>query len=104
MASASAKTRTPPAQSIADADVDRKSTRLNSNHSQISYAVFCLKKKKKKYSNTSSSMSNMTASEPYAQLATYLNPSSQLECRNAVIEAHSADSLTLLRPSLEMCN
>src|SRR5689334_24785397 len=28
--------------------VDRKSTRLNSSHSSISYAVFCLKKKKKK--------------------------------------------------------
>src|SRR5688572_31331855 len=30
---------------------DRKSTRLNSSHSQISYAVFCLKKKKKKKNN-----------------------------------------------------
>src|SRR2546427_8758941 len=30
------------------AGADRKSTRLNSSHSQISYAVFCLKKKKKK--------------------------------------------------------
>src|SRR2546427_8756740 len=29
------------------ADRDRKSTRLNSSHSQISYAVFCLKKKKR---------------------------------------------------------
>src|SRR2546430_10113608 len=29
-------------------DADRKSTRLNSSHSQISYAVFCLKKKKKR--------------------------------------------------------
>src|SRR2546430_7984523 len=29
---------------------DRKSTRLNSSHSQISYAVFCLKKKKKRKS------------------------------------------------------
>src|SRR5689334_24671973 len=29
---------------------DRKSTRLNSSHSSISYAVFCLKKKKKKIS------------------------------------------------------
>src|SRR5688572_32626362 len=29
------------------AERDRKSTRLNSSHSQISYAVFCLKKKKK---------------------------------------------------------
>src|SRR2546428_2634028 len=28
--------------------LDRKSTRLNSSHDQISYAVFCLKKKKKK--------------------------------------------------------
>src|SRR5688572_32138045 len=32
---------------------DRKSTRLNSSHSQISYAVFCLKKKKKKKKKTS---------------------------------------------------
>src|SRR2546430_11514971 len=29
--------------------LDRKSTRLNSSHSQISYAVFCLKKKKDQY-------------------------------------------------------
>src|SRR5438132_6884286 len=29
------------------AEVDRKSTRLNSSHTVISYAVFCLKKKKK---------------------------------------------------------
>src|SRR5688572_33471450 len=32
--------------------LDRKSTRLNSSHSQISYAVFCLKKKKKQYRST----------------------------------------------------
>src|SRR2546426_6498692 len=31
-----------------DANADRKSTRLNSSHLVISYAVFCLKKKKKK--------------------------------------------------------
>src|SRR3712207_7007022 len=30
---------------------DRKSTRLNSSHVNISYAVFCLKKKKKKYTD-----------------------------------------------------
>src|SRR2546429_4247682 len=30
---------------------DRKSTRLNSSHGYISYAVFCLKKKKKKFTN-----------------------------------------------------
>src|SRR5688572_31562404 len=33
---------------VAGFRIDRKSTRLNSSHSQISYAVFCLKKKKKK--------------------------------------------------------
>src|SRR5438270_5305559 len=32
-------------------NLDRKSTRLNSSHSQISYAVFCLKKKKKTRQN-----------------------------------------------------
>ena len=32
---------------IYDATGDRKSTRLNSSHVRISYAVFCLKKKKK---------------------------------------------------------
>src|SRR3712207_7791618 len=31
---------------------DRKSTRLNSSHANISYAVFCLKKKKKEQSDT----------------------------------------------------
>src|SRR2546427_526202 len=34
--------------------LDRKSTRLNSSHSQISYAVFCLKKKKKNTTVTTS--------------------------------------------------
>src|SRR5438270_13186422 len=39
-----------PNVSLADLTAeDRKSTRLNSSHSQISYAVFCLKKKKNKH-------------------------------------------------------
>src|SRR3989449_3347545 len=33
---------------VRDFDKDRKSTRLNSSHGYISYAVFCLKKKKKR--------------------------------------------------------
>src|SRR2546430_11206617 len=37
---------------------DRKSTRLNSSHSQISYAVFCLKKKNKRYNTCSDNTSN----------------------------------------------
>src|SRR5256885_823997 len=35
-------------QVMSERDIDRKSTRLNSSHLVISYAVFCLKKKKKK--------------------------------------------------------
>src|SRR2546428_6526530 len=38
--------------------IDRKSTRLNSSHDQISYAVFCLKKKKKKNKQKTNIMSD----------------------------------------------
>src|SRR2546430_5670898 len=43
-----ARSRLSPADLRRGLESDRKSTRLNSSHSQISYAVFCLKKKKKK--------------------------------------------------------
>src|SRR2546430_13569751 len=43
---------------------DRKSTRLNSSHSQISYAVFCLKKKQTTYSVRRSSSSRGHAYPP----------------------------------------
>src|SRR2546427_9137202 len=51
---------------LAPQQPDRKSTRLNSSHSQISYAVFCLKKKKKKKTtgkknNTNRKLHNATA-------------------------------------------
>src|SRR2546426_5083570 len=39
--------RNPDFQMSLSSDLDRKSTRLNSSHLVISYAVFCLKKKKK---------------------------------------------------------
>src|SRR2546427_8120637 len=39
---------------------DRKSTRLNSSHSQISYAVFCLKKKKEIHRATLCHLSRLT--------------------------------------------
>src|SRR5689334_11251336 len=39
--------------------LDRKSTRLNSSHSSISYAVFCLKKKKTKHISTDSTLSSV---------------------------------------------
>src|SRR5688572_32693442 len=47
LSAASADRFTELADSKARAKQDRKSTRLNSSHSQISYAVFCLKKKQK---------------------------------------------------------
>src|SRR2546422_4110731 len=37
----------PPTATVVANRIDRKSTRLNSSHGYISYAVFCLKKKKK---------------------------------------------------------
>src|SRR2546430_12604825 len=43
---------------------DRKSTRLNSSHSQISYAVFCLKKKKTQPNKTTCSTILCTTSTP----------------------------------------
>src|SRR2546427_1870656 len=49
--------------------LDRKSTRLNSSHSQISYAVFCLKKKKKKiispYAYDNSHLSHRVKCHPH---------------------------------------
>src|SRR3989454_3985378 len=41
--------------------IDRKSTRLNSSHLVISYAVFCLKKKKKAYKSARTLNANLTA-------------------------------------------
>src|SRR2546430_7256871 len=46
----------------AQRNLDRKSTRLNSSHSQISYAVFCLKKKK----NNTYHTNQLTSSHPKA--------------------------------------
>src|SRR5947209_14899489 len=51
---------------------DRKSTRLNSSHANISYAVFCLKKKKKKkkkQQKTSTKASKLASTEsPYGSI------------------------------------
>src|SRR2546430_12358981 len=51
---------------------DRKSTRLNSSHSQISYAVFCLKKKKK------------TTQKHYNMLRTHLGHKNISTCTTSV--------------------
>src|SRR5688572_30911155 len=46
---------------------DRKSTRLNSSHSQISYAVFCLKKKKKNANQPNLGVEHNTKVPPVSQ-------------------------------------
>src|SRR2546430_11872570 len=52
-------------------DGDRKSTRLNSSHSQISYAVFCLKKKKLYTSATDACITyRASSSQPIASIRT----------------------------------
>src|SRR2546427_7627384 len=50
------------------AERDRKSTRLNSSHSQISYAVFCLKKKKKIRNNITKLVKHTARGMPIRQL------------------------------------
>src|SRR5438270_5748539 len=54
---------------------DRKSTRLNSSHSQISYAVFCLKKKKKKTKNNTTQKQTTIITLEQRQLTTQINSS-----------------------------
>src|SRR2546427_3511497 len=54
----------------APAQLDRKSTRLNSSHSQISYAVFCLKKKNKCLGKTSADrIHRLVPSYPHSALS-----------------------------------
>src|SRR2546430_4269758 len=50
---------------------DRKSTRLNSSHSQISYAVFCLKKKKKEPHNSADEV-KLELNTPYEDTHTLM--------------------------------
>src|SRR5438477_6107287 len=50
--------------------VDRKSTRLNSSHMSISYAVFCLKKKKKNIQNKPTKTTTIQHT-PFAYLVRY---------------------------------
>src|SRR5437667_1176322 len=51
---------------------DRKSTRLNSSHITISYAVFCLKKKKTVGSSSTALTSNLKTDGKYGKLEAYI--------------------------------
>src|SRR2546430_5456336 len=66
---------------------DRKSTRLNSSHSQISYAVFCLKKKKFESYFTSSDFEH----ERVSYCRSLLNAASDLWSPYRTVDCHSLD-------------
>src|SRR5256885_11402790 len=71
---------------------DRKSTRLNSSHLVISYAVFCLKKKKKKKVNTTRlKRQNITLNKhnyTYNLLTNIMNYKIESYNRSCVLEVH----------------
>src|SRR3989337_2947986 len=63
--------------------LDRKSTRLNSSHGSISYAVFCLKKKKHKFNSLSTTYS-------YVSLASHDNTRHRAVCQTLFVFTHPA--------------
>src|SRR5256885_2618508 len=67
---------------------DRKSTRLNSSHLVISYAVFCLKKKKKLIEDTGT---DCNGADPSAARASVLGGSADADC-NGVIPVNCAEA------------
>src|SRR2546430_13117041 len=73
-ASPSTGTAPPPTAPSRSTLPDRKSTRLNSSHSQISYAVFCLKKKKNQ--NVHTAPVQTLISQPYRS---YVGPDHPLQ-------------------------
>src|SRR3989449_8276724 len=69
--------RPEPHRAIGEGAIDRKSTRLNSSHGYISYAVFCLKKKKKtapttynEFTTQTDTKTNATTSRPHLRTKT----------------------------------
>src|SRR3989449_5710535 len=75
-------------------EVDRKSTRLNSSHGYISYAVFCLKKKNKKISNTISLSVRVAC--VYLSFQTSRNIPKSLQSNKLCHSAHHARSAFML--------
>src|SRR5256886_3091312 len=78
----------PKLNTVSTRAVDRKSTRLNSSHSQISYAVFCLKKKKEYLTRSGYVM----GARQRAPLATYKPRFAVARDEEAGRESHCPDS------------
>src|SRR5262245_62685202 len=75
---------------------DRKSTRLNSSHLGISYAVFCLKKKNKNHQRTTSTDFHSTHT---ALSNTSLQPDTQPMSKTNKLSSHLTIPLTYTHPS-----
>src|SRR5256886_9128494 len=67
---------------------DRKSTRLNSSHSQISYAVFCLKKKKK-CDNVISHFDQRNSRSSNVHNAQIIDRATHYSCSASLLNTHS---------------
>src|SRR5256885_5166858 len=76
--------------------LDRKSTRLNSSHLVISYAVFCLKKKKKKY--TPDISEPLTSSQHPSSIPSYLDL--LIRCYQRIYLHYMVSSTTTLRRTI----
>src|SRR2546427_4962677 len=77
---------------------DRKSTRLNSSHSQISYAVFCLKKKKTRRTPARHNIKDTTSTirpEPHLTRCVSTQPLTRQE-KNSPTDTHSTPENSLL--------
>src|SRR2546430_13739513 len=74
--------------------LDRKSTRLNSSHSQISYAVFCLKKKKNLHKKIIKQHSQINTGIHSARLNTTFNRQPQMITTSALHNSDVSNTLS----------
>src|SRR5256884_7241411 len=79
---------------------DRKSTRLNSSHGYISYAVFCLKKKKTQHITIQSLLSTPTTDAPSSVLCSSYTPTDTLN--NTLLSTPLHEWLTATRARLQV--
>src|SRR5256886_6501554 len=75
--------------------LDRKSTRLNSSHSQISYAVFCLKKKKKRTNRSNLAQDNNICQRDRARVQHHQPSVNRLRKLHHMTLLADADSIAL---------
>src|SRR3989475_6112538 len=80
--------------------LDRKSTRLNSSHSQISYAVFCLKKKKIQISIDGMNITRNSIQDDKANITIRFHTASEYTIRNCYSKPAALYNNTILDTSV----